>query len=65
MTKKFDISAYHDEYQKRLKEAIEAKIRGQEIVNADTSKPNNVIDLMDALKKTVEMAQTKEHVGTA
>lgn len=65
MTKKFDISAYHDEYQERLKEAIETKIKGQEIVNVDSSAPNNVIDLMDALKKTVEMTQEHERKGTA
>lgn len=28
LTKKFDISAYHDEYQERLREAIEKKIEG-------------------------------------
>ena len=63
MTDKFDISAYHDEYQERLKDAIETKIKGQEIVNVDSSAPSNVIDLMDALKKTVEMS--KGHKGTA
>lgn len=63
MTEKFDISAYHDEYQQRLKEAIEKKIQGREIVNADTSAPANVIDIMDALKRTVETAQN--HRGTA
>lgn len=63
MTQDFDISAYHDEYQHRLREAIETKIKGQDIVNADNSVPVNVIDLMDALKRTVEEA--KEHKGTA
>lgn len=57
MTKQFDISAYHDEYQERLREAITNKIQGQEIVNVDSSAPSNVIDLMDALKQTVEMSQ--------
>lgn len=61
MTKKFDVSAYHDEYQSRLRDAIETKIKGQEIVNADSSTPVNVIDLMEALKKTVEMSQ--QHSG--
>lgn len=63
MTKKFDISAYHDEYQERLRDAIETKIKGQDIVNVDQNAPSNVIDLMEALKKTVEMS--KEHKGTA
>ncbi len=63
MTEKFDISAYHDEYQERLREAIETKIRGQEIINVDSGAPMNVIDLMEALKKTVEMAKSRQ--GTA
>lgn len=63
MTKDFDISAYHDEYQQRLKEAIETKIKGQEIVSTDNSAPSNVIDLMEALKRTVEMSHQQQ--GTA
>lgn len=64
LTKKFDITAYHDEYQERLREAIEKKIEGQEIVAASSdSKPNNIVDIMEAMKKTVEMA--KNHKGTA
>lgn len=62
MSKSFDISAYHDEYQERLREAIQQKIQGQEIVNVDSSAPNNIIDLMEALKGTIEMAKDK---GTA
>jgi len=57
MTRKFDIAAYHDEYQARLREAIETKIKGQDIVNVDTSAPDNVIDLMEALTKSVELTQ--------
>ncbi len=63
MSQKFDIAAYYDEYQKRLREAIESKIQGKEIVMADASQPGNIIDLMEALKKTVEMR--KGHKGTA
>jgi len=57
MTRGFDIAAYHDEYQARLREAIETKIKGQEIVNVDTSAPENVIDLMEALTKSVELSK--------
>jgi DNA end-binding protein Ku len=63
MTNKFDITAYHDEYQERLREAIESKIRGQEIISVDTGAPVNIIDIMEALKKTIEMAN--ERKGTA
>ena len=58
MTKNFDISAYYDEYQARLKDAIEKKVSGQEIVNVDSSAPDNIIDLMDALKGSIEMKKT-------
>ena len=64
MTHAFDISAYHDEYQERLKEAIEAKIKGQEIVNLDSSVPTNIIDLMDALQKSIEISKGHRHGGT-
>lgn len=57
MTQKFDISAYHDEYQQRLKEAIQTKIDGNEIVAQDTSRPNNIINLMEALQKSVDLAK--------
>lgn len=62
MTKKFDIAAYHDEYQEKLRQAITTKINGNEIVASDTSTPNNIIDLMEALQKSVDIAK---HKGTA
>jgi len=64
MTKDFDISAYHDEYQARLREAIEAKIKGKEIVSADGNAATNIIDLMDAIKGTIDMAKSSK-AGTA
>jgi len=57
MTREFDIAVYRDEYQARLREAIETKIKGMEIDNIDTSTPNNVIDLMEALIKSVELSK--------
>ena len=68
MTKPFDATAFKDEYQARLKEAIMKKIQGQEIVTADTSGPDNVIDLMEALKKSLEQTKGndgKKKAGTA
>ncbi len=65
MTQKFDISAYHDEYQQKLREAITTKINGNEIVSSDTSAPNNVINLMEALQRSVEMAKTNHQTGIA
>jgi len=57
MTSTFDPGLYHDEYQERLRQAIETKIAGKEIVNADTEGQNNIIDLMEAMKRSVEMAK--------
>lgn len=57
MTSNFDPSLYHDEYQERLRSAIETKIAGKEIISADEGRPSNVIDLMEAMKRTVEMSK--------
>ncbi|MDF2538387.1 MAG: Ku protein [Herbinix sp.] len=65
MTKPFDAAVYKDEYQERLRDAILQKIRGEDIVAVDTSAPNNVIDLMEALKRTIDMTQNQKLSGTA
>lgn len=69
MTEPFDATQYQDEYQARLKDAIMKKIQGQEIVVADTGAPDNVIDLMEALKKSLEQTKDspkrKKKAGTA
>lgn len=57
MTKPFAAEEFRDEYQARLKEAIMKKIQGQEIVAVDTSGPSNVIDLMEALQKSLELSK--------
>lgn len=36
------------------------KIQGQEIVSADTSGPSNVIDLMEALQRSLELSAKSE-----
>jgi DNA end-binding protein Ku len=56
MIKPFDPSMYRDEYQARLKELISQKIAGKEIVSPASEPQGNIIDLMDALKKSVENA---------
>lgn len=60
MTKPFVAENYHDEYLERLRQAIMKKIEGQEIVSADAGSPANVIDLMDALQKSLEMSEKKD-----
>src|SRR5437868_4862120 len=56
----FDPSKYHDEYQERLKQLIEAKREGQTIEAAAPKKRAPVIDLMQALQKSLgELPQRK------
>ncbi|NLK38307.1 MAG: Ku protein [Epulopiscium sp.] len=50
----FDPSKYKDEYQERLRELIETKISGKEIVASEPTSAAKVIDLMEALKASVE-----------
>ena len=60
MTKPFVAEEYQDEYQARLREAIMKKIQGQDIVAVDTAASSNVIDLMEALKKSLELSEKKD-----
>jgi DNA end-binding protein Ku len=58
----FDPSQYKDEYQDRLKELIETKIAGKDVVAASSEEqPGKVINLMDALKASIE----KQNEGKA
>ena len=55
MSGEFKAQEYTNEYRKRVLSAIEDKIKGQKIKATKERKlPNNVINLMDALKKSVE-----------
>lgn len=53
MNKPFNTNEYKDEYQEKLKQLIETKIQGKEVIEQKEEK-NNIIDLMEALKKSVE-----------
>lgn len=54
MNTPFEPERYHDEYQVKLRQLIEDKIAGKEIVAAEAEQHANVIDLMDALKASIE-----------
>ena len=53
----FDPAKYKDEYQEKLRELIETKISGKEVVATEPDNVGKVIDLMDALKASVEKAK--------
>src|SRR6185503_9080365 len=55
-TKKFEPEKYEDEVKGRMLQLIEGKIQGQEITAAPEPAPQaQVIDLMDALRKSLGM----------
>ncbi|MFU0828065.1 MAG: Non-homologous end joining protein Ku [Lachnoclostridium sp.] len=56
----FDPSKYKDEYQVKLRALIETKIAGKEIVAPKSETENKVIDLMEALKASVEKAKKEK-----
>lgn len=55
----FDPGKYKDRYRESLQEMIEKKIHGEEIVEAPETRPEKVVDLMEALKASLEVTQTK------
>ena len=57
MVKPFEPAQYHDEYQARLKQIIEDKIAGKEIVEVPKERTDNVIDLMVALEASLQQIQ--------
>ncbi len=53
----FDLSSYEDRYHAKLTELIRMKVEGQEVVQAEDAEEPKIINLMDALKKSVAEAQ--------
>ncbi len=55
----FDPEEYTDNYREALEEVIEAKVEGREVVEAEEAQPTagNVVDLMSALRASVDAAK--------
>jgi DNA end-binding protein Ku len=49
-----DFASYRDEYQQGLREIIDAKIEGREIVAQEVEAPPKVVNLMDALRRSLD-----------
>jgi DNA end-binding protein Ku len=49
-----DLATYKDEYREGLQQIIDAKIAGEEIVAPQVETPPKVVNLMDALKKSLD-----------
>lgn len=57
LLKDFDFSTYRDHYVDQMTKLIEAKVEGEEIVAAPEPEEPKIINLMEALKQSVESAK--------
>jgi DNA end-binding protein Ku len=55
-----DLQSYRDDYQEGLREIIDAKISGREIVAPEVEAPPKVVNLMDALRKSLDSISTSK-----
>jgi DNA end-binding protein Ku len=59
-----DLTQYEDEYQVELRKIIEAKIAGEEIVAPKEEAPPKVVNLMEALRQSLErVSSTKKQTA--
>ena len=54
-----DFASYRDEYQQGLRDIIDAKIEGREVVMPEEAAPPKVVNLMDALRKSLDSIKKK------
>ena len=60
MIESLDFAAHKDNYTENLTKLIQLKIEGKEIVQAPNPEEPKIINLMEALKKSVEQATSSE-----
>ena len=54
----FKLTEYRDEYQEELQRIIDAKIAGEEVVATEEQAPPKVVNLMDALRQSLDRVST-------
>jgi DNA end-binding protein Ku len=60
-----DFESYRDDYQVGLREIIDAKIEGREIVAQEIEAPPKVVNLMDALRRSLDTISTTKKKSMA
>jgi len=55
-----DMRGYRDEYQEELRRIIDAKIAGEEIVEKEEEAPPKVVNLMEALRKSLDRVSSQK-----
>jgi len=61
----FEPQKYHDAYRENLQQMIEAKIEGKKVIETPTPQVTPVIDIMEALKKSLAEKRKPAQVATA
>ncbi len=59
LTEEFNPAKYSDEYREALMQVIQAKLEGEELEAVAAPKPAKVVDIMSALKASVDAAKKK------
>ncbi len=59
-----DFKSYRDEYQEGLREIIDAKIEGREVVAPEVEAPPKVVNLMEALRKSLDAVSAGKKKAT-
>ena len=57
LTAEFHLEEFKDEYRDKLLQVIKAKAEGQAVVHPAAPRPEKVVDLMDALRRSLELAR--------
>jgi DNA end-binding protein Ku len=65
LTDEWDPTQYKDEYREALLEIVEKKAAGEEITVVEEPEPTRVVDLMEALKASVEAAKKGKQPAAA
>jgi len=60
LTASFNAAEYHDDYREALQKVITAKIEGEEIVGVPVRKETKVVDLMDALRRSLKATEKEK-----
>lgn len=60
MESKFEPQTYKDDYQNKIKEAINNKINGKEIKSKKTKKVESINNLLEALEKSIKKRKSKK-----
>jgi DNA end-binding protein Ku len=60
LTSSFNPEEYHDDYREGLLQVVEKKVAGEEIEVIPEAEPSKVVDLMEALKASVQATTAKK-----